>query len=144
MISRTSPSGSSVHGIFQARILELVAIPFSRGSSRPRHFTWVSHVAARFYRLSHQGSQDFDSGKHPEGVDSPKEGNKQAWNSPWCASKHGIHLWLEHRHLAHQDGASGDGSSTHSFESPTQPQPIRLTKTSAQEESEVMAAMVKT
>ena len=29
------PPGSSVHGIFQARILELVAIPFSRGSSQP-------------------------------------------------------------------------------------------------------------
>ncbi|XP_061242320.1 zinc finger protein 677-like isoform X2 [Bos javanicus] len=31
-----SPPGSSVHGIFQARILEGVAIPFSRRSSQPR------------------------------------------------------------------------------------------------------------
>ena len=31
-----SPPGSSVHGIFQARILEWVDIPFSRGSSQPR------------------------------------------------------------------------------------------------------------
>ena len=31
-----SPRGSSVHGILQARILEWVAVPFSRGSSRPR------------------------------------------------------------------------------------------------------------
>ena len=31
-----SPPGSSVHGILQARILEWVAIPFSRGSSQPR------------------------------------------------------------------------------------------------------------
>ena len=31
-----SPPGSSVHGILQARILEWVAMPFSRGSSRPR------------------------------------------------------------------------------------------------------------
>ena len=30
-----SPPGPSVHGIFQARILEWVAIPFSRGSSQP-------------------------------------------------------------------------------------------------------------
>ena len=30
------PSGSSVHGILQARILEWVAIPFSRRSSQPR------------------------------------------------------------------------------------------------------------
>ena len=32
-----SPLGSSVHGIFQARILEWVAIPFPRGSSRSRN-----------------------------------------------------------------------------------------------------------
>ena len=31
-----SPPGSSVHGIFQARMLEWVAISFSRGSSQPR------------------------------------------------------------------------------------------------------------
>ena len=31
--------GSSVHGIFQARVLEWVAISFSRGSSRPRDWT---------------------------------------------------------------------------------------------------------
>ena len=36
-----SPPGSSVHGIFQARILEWVAIPFSRGSSRSRGQTWI-------------------------------------------------------------------------------------------------------
>ena len=34
-----SPPGSSVHGIHQARILEWIAIPFSRGSSRPRDWT---------------------------------------------------------------------------------------------------------
>ena len=41
-----SPPGSSVHGILQARILEWVAIPFSRGSSRPRDGTWVSPLQA--------------------------------------------------------------------------------------------------
>ena len=39
-----SPPGSSVHGILQARILEWVAVPFSRGSSRPRDQTWVSRI----------------------------------------------------------------------------------------------------
>ena len=43
------PLGSSVHGILQARILEWVAIPFSRGSSWPRDQTWVSHIAGRFF-----------------------------------------------------------------------------------------------
>ena len=39
---------SSVHRILQARILEWVAIPFSRRSSWPRHGTQVSHIAGRF------------------------------------------------------------------------------------------------
>ena len=37
-----SPPGSSVHGILQARVLEWVAISFSRGSSRLRDWTCVS------------------------------------------------------------------------------------------------------
>ena len=37
--------GSSVHGILQARILEWVAMPSSRGSSRPRDRTCVSYVS---------------------------------------------------------------------------------------------------
>ena len=43
--------GSSVHGILQARILEWVAIPFSRGSSWPRDWTWVSCIAGRFFTI---------------------------------------------------------------------------------------------
>ena len=39
-----SLTGSSVHGILQARILEWVAISFSRGSSWPRDQTWVSCI----------------------------------------------------------------------------------------------------
>ena len=46
-----SPPRSSVHGIFQARILEWGAISFSRGSSRPRDRTQVSHVAGRCFNL---------------------------------------------------------------------------------------------
>ena len=48
--------GSSVHGIFQARVLEWVAISFSRGCSRLRDWTQVSRTAGRcFTPLSHQG-----------------------------------------------------------------------------------------
>ena len=48
-----SLSGSSIHGIFQARVLEWVAISFSRGSSRPRDRTQVSCIAGRrFYHLN--------------------------------------------------------------------------------------------
>ena len=38
----------TVHGILQARMLEWVAIPFSRGSSEPRDQTQVSHIAGEF------------------------------------------------------------------------------------------------
>ena len=40
-----SPPDSSVHGILQARILEWIAVPFSRGSSPPRGGTCVSYVS---------------------------------------------------------------------------------------------------
>ena len=43
--------GSSVHGIFQARILEWVAVSFSRGSSRPGEQTQVPRIAARRFTL---------------------------------------------------------------------------------------------
>ena len=39
-----SPPGSSVHGILQAKILDWVAISFSRGSSQPQDRTWVSCI----------------------------------------------------------------------------------------------------
>ena len=44
-----SPPGSSVHGIFQERTLEWIAISFSRGSSRLRNWIWVSCIAGRFF-----------------------------------------------------------------------------------------------
>ena len=45
------PPGSSVHGILQVRILEWVAIPFSRVSSWPRVQTQVSFIAGRFFTI---------------------------------------------------------------------------------------------
>ena len=46
-----SPPGSSVLGILQARILEWVAVPFSRGSSWPWDWTQVSCIAGRFFTI---------------------------------------------------------------------------------------------
>ena len=43
--------GLSVHGIFQARVLEWVAISFSRGSSWPKDWIWVSHTVGRCFAL---------------------------------------------------------------------------------------------
>ena len=46
-----SPPGSSVHGILQARVLEWVAISFSRGSSQPRDRTQVSCTVDRCFTV---------------------------------------------------------------------------------------------
>ena len=46
-----SPPGSSVHGIFQVRVLEWVAISFSRGSSQPRDQTQVSRIVGRRFTI---------------------------------------------------------------------------------------------
>ena len=46
-----NPPGSSVYEILQARVLEWVAISFSRGSSRPRDQTWVSCIAGRWFDI---------------------------------------------------------------------------------------------
>ena len=44
-----NPMDYTVHGILQARILEWVAVPFTRGSSQPRDRTQVSHIAGGFF-----------------------------------------------------------------------------------------------
>ena len=55
-----SPPGSSVHGILQARILESVAMPSSRGSSQPRdgvHVSYISCISRQvLYHQHHLGS----------------------------------------------------------------------------------------
>ena len=50
--------GFSVHGILQSRMLEWVAIWFSRGSSHPRDQTWVFHIAAVFFTTEPPGLED--------------------------------------------------------------------------------------
>ena len=55
--------GFYVHGIFQARILDWVAISFFRGSSQPRNPSWVSHIAGRLFTV-HQGILTLCAGKY--------------------------------------------------------------------------------
>ena len=47
-----NPPGFSIQGILQARILEWVAMPSSRGSFQPRDRTWVSCLVSRFLTTS--------------------------------------------------------------------------------------------
>ena len=61
--------GSSVHGIHQARILEWVAIPFSRGCSGPRGQIPVSHTAGRFFTIWATREDWYTERKYPVNVE---------------------------------------------------------------------------
>ena len=50
------PVHHTVHGILQARILEWVTFPFSRGSSQPRDWIQVSHMIGKFFTNSKKPS----------------------------------------------------------------------------------------
>ena len=69
----------TVHEILQARVLELVACPFSSESAQPRNWTGVSCIAGGFFtnwaiRETRTGWEERCSGRHP---------------APWCP-----HRWL--------------------------------------------------
>ena len=72
-----SPPGCSVYGIFQARILQWVAVFFSRGSSWPRNWTWISCLAGSLFtnwaRMEDQEAMGVWNWKWP----------LDAKNSPW-------------------------------------------------------------
>ena len=57
-----SPSGSTVHGILQARILEWVSCPPSGGSSHPRDQIWVSCIAGRSFTAESLGKTSVITG----------------------------------------------------------------------------------
>ena len=53
----------TVHGVLQARILELVVFPFSKGSSQPRNQTHISCIAGRFFTSwATRGAQEYWTG----------------------------------------------------------------------------------
>ena len=73
---------TTVHGVLQARILEWVAFPFSRGSSQPRDRTQVSHIAGGFFtKLSHLGSPWQLKGNNRKS--SHFDGNTQVLSQSW-------------------------------------------------------------
>ena len=55
---------SSVHGISRARILEWIAIPFSRRSSRPRDQTWVFCIADLYHRATGEAQSNRKSNRN--------------------------------------------------------------------------------
>ena len=71
-----NPMDYTVHGILQARILEWVAFPISRGSSQPRNQTQVSHIAGGFFTSwATREPQEYWSGQPiPSPADLPDPG----------------------------------------------------------------------
>ena len=88
-----SPPGSSVHGMLQARALERVARPSSRGASCPRGRTLLACSAAGLYHLSHQ-----------EGLE---EGAKGLIRMGWPGSEEGTN-WAERGMEEEPQDAIGD------------------------------------
>ena len=82
-----SPPGSSVHGILQARILERVAIPFSRGSSQPGDPSWVFRIAGRFSTTEHLGSHQNRAGLGIKNLDLDS-GSAPGLLPPWESDSH--------------------------------------------------------
>ena len=87
---RGSPPGSSVHGISQVRILEWVAISFSRGTSRPRDGTCISCIGRwilyhRATRETHRGNvTQYDKGHKWQ---THVQHNAQWWRAGSFSSK---------------------------------------------------------
>ena len=95
-----SLQGSSVHGTLQARILEWVAISFSRGSSRPRDQTWVSRTGGRRFLTSEPPVRVRVKPNpwEPTSCNSPKQESEcLCWGDLWerlHQSSRGWRLWM--------------------------------------------------
>ena len=79
--------GSSVHGILQERILEWVATPFSRGSSRPRDQTLVTHIGRWILHRLEPPGKPMHSTRRSK-IRKGKNGLQKTWNPtpdrfPW-------------------------------------------------------------
>ena len=100
-IGYSSP-GSSVHGIFQVRILEQIAISFSKGSSLPRKLNSHPHCSQILYHLTHQGSSEANAteNKHREA----KVPNLSVSLLYLRGSQSYVELWLLKNHLCQLNG----------------------------------------
>ena len=76
--------GSSVHGMLQARILEWVTMPSSRGSSQPSDQTWISCIAADSLPLVPHGGEGDGTPLQYSCLENPMNGGA------WKAAVHGV------------------------------------------------------
>ena len=91
------PMDCTVYGIVQARILEWVAFPFSRGSSQPRDRTQISHIAGRFSFLddySFKGMAPRSLRKTFLGKHSDNTCNIRPYIETLLLGKHHIYIYI--------------------------------------------------
>ena len=104
------PVDYTVHGILQARILEWVVFPFSRGSSQPRDGTQVSHNCRRIlYQLSHQGSP-FNAYQTPnihrhDGTEKPTVKRERTNQKKTCCPQGGF-VYLINKQMSKENEGS--------------------------------------
>ena len=102
------PMDYTVQGTLQARILEWVAFPFSRGSSQPRDRTQVSHIAGRFFTSwATTEAQEYLSEYWKKSYDKPKQcikkqryhfANKGLYSQNYVFFSSQLRMWsLEHK-----------------------------------------------
>ena len=99
-LCRPHAPGSSVHGILQARVLEWVAISFSRGSSQPGDWTQVSCIAGGFVTVWATREAQLPNTSLIKKKYSLKERKESFYNLSWegktCCSVHSILPILQH------------------------------------------------
>ena len=107
-----SPPGSSVHGMFQARILEWVAVSFSRGSSWPRGQTCISCISSIIRQIlfiasatwplkatrSYKNPKPFMNGDIFESSQRDRKAEREGWGRHTCRM-----LWGESCQQAHEN-----------------------------------------
>ena len=81
-----NPMDYTVHEILQARVVEWVAFPFSRGSSQPRDWTQVSHTAGRFFTswATREGLYFGKNGKKFQSQPLSVRMGVRPWFFLWC------------------------------------------------------------
>ena len=89
-----SPPGSSIHGFLQARVLEWVAMPSSRGTSQPRDQTHISYIscigrifttrAAWETLFNSSSSRLFLGWENPQEKGKASQSSILAWRIPWA------------------------------------------------------------
>ena len=104
--------GFSVHGILQARILEWVTISFSRGSSRPRDRTRVSHIGGRRFNLWATREADLYLSTH----ENASSGISYTQMGPHCRQCSVSCFFLSRVYLGHLFTFTPDEGWPHSFQ----------------------------